>query len=408
MVLIVQKFGGIFVGIVECIEQVVEKVKKFCEVGDDVVVVVFVMSGEINCLIGLVNQIMEQLVLCELDVMVLIGEQVIIVLFSMVLIKCGVLVVFYIGNQVCIFIDSVYIKVCILYIDDIYICVDFKVGRVVVVVGFQGVDGNGNIIMLGCGGFDIIGVVLVVVLKVDECQIYIDVDGVYIIDLCVVLQVCWLDKIIFEEMLEMVSFGFKVLQIWVVEFVGKYNVLLCVLYSFQEGLGIFIIIDDEEEFMEQLIIFGIVFNCDEVKLIICGVFDIFGVVFKIFGLISVVNVEVDMIVQNVVYDNIIDFIFMVYCNDYLNVLEIFKQIVVNIGVCEVIGDINIVKVFIVGVGMCLYVGVVSCMFEVLVKESINIQMIFILEIKVFVVIEEKYLELVVCVLYMVFEFDVLV
>ncbi|EPS7033423.1 aspartate kinase [Pseudomonas aeruginosa] len=405
MALIVQKFGGTSVGTVERIEQVAEKVKKFREAGDDVVVVVSAMSGETNRLIGLANQIMEQPVPRELDVMVSTGEQVTIALLSMALIKRGVPAVSYTGNQVRILTDSAHNKARILHIDDTHIRADLKAGRVVVVAGFQGVDGNGNITTLGRGGSDTTGVALAAALKADECQIYTDVDGVYTTDPRVVPQARRLDKITFEEMLEMASLGSKVLQIRAVEFAGKYNVPLRVLHSFQEGPGTLITIDDEEESMEQPIISGIAFNRDEAKLTIRGVPDTPGVAFKILGPISAANVEVDMIVQNVAHDNTTDFTFTVHRNDYLNALEILKQTAANIGAREAIGDTNIAKVSIVGVGMRSHAGVASRMFEALAKESINIQMISTSEIKVSVVIEEKYLELAVRALHTAFELD---
>ncbi|MBG4642889.1 aspartate kinase [Pseudomonas aeruginosa] len=405
MALIVQKFGGTSVGTVERIEQVAEKVKKFREAGDDVVVVVSAMSGETNRLIGLANQIMEQPVPRELDVMVSTGEQVTIALLSMALIKRGVPAVSYTGNQVRILTDSAHTKARILHIDDTHIRADLKAGRVVVVAGFQGVDGNGNITTLGRGGSDTTGVALAAALKADECQIYTDVDGVYTTDPRVVPQARRLDKITFEEMLEMASLGSKVLQIRAVEFAGKYNVPLRVLHSFQEGPGTLITIDDEEESMEQPIISGIAFNRDEAKLTIRGVPDTPGVAFKILGPLSAANVEVDMIVQNVAHDNTTDFTFTVHRNDYLNALEILKQTAANIGAREAIGDTNIAKVSIVGVGMRSHAGVASRMFEALAKESINIQMISTSEIKVSVVIEEKYLELAVRALHTAFELD---
>lgn len=405
MALIVQKFGGTSVGTVERIEQVAEKVKKFREAGDDVVVVVSAMSGETNRLIGLANQIMEQPVPRELDVMVSTGEQVTIALLSMALIKRGVPAVSYTGNQVRILTDSAHTKARILHIDDSSIRADLKAGKVVVVAGFQGVDGNGNITTLGRGGSDTTGVALAAALKADECQIYTDVDGVYTTDPRVVPQARRLDKVTFEEMLEMASLGSKVLQIRAVEFAGKYNVPLRVLHSFQEGPGTLITIDDEEESMEQPIISGIAFNRDEAKLTIRGVPDTPGVAFKILGPISAANVEVDMIVQNVAHDNTTDFTFTVHRNDYLNALEILKQTAANIGAREAIGDTNIAKVSIVGVGMRSHAGVASRMFEALAKESINIQMISTSEIKVSVVIEEKYLELAVRALHTAFELD---
>ncbi|MCY1329385.1 aspartate kinase [Pseudomonas jinjuensis] len=404
MALIVQKFGGTSVGTVERIEQVAEKVKKFRENGDDIVVVVSAMSGETNRLIGLAKQIMDQPVPRELDVMLSTGEQVTIALLSMALLKRGVPAVSYTGNQVRILTDSSHTKARILSIDDANIRADLKAGRVVVVAGFQGVDEHGNITTLGRGGSDTTGVALAAALKADECQIYTDVDGVYTTDPRVVPQARRLDKITFEEMLEMASLGSKVLQIRSVEFAGKYNVPLRVLHSFQEGPGTLITIDEEES-MEQPIISGIAFNRDEAKLTIRGVPDTPGVAFKILGPISAANIEVDMIVQNVSHDNTTDFTFTVHRNDYLSALEILKQTCANIGAREASGDTNIAKVSIVGVGMRSHAGVASRMFEALAKESINIQMISTSEIKISVVIEEKYLELAVRALHTAFELD---
>ncbi|HAR04369.1 MAG TPA: aspartate kinase [Pseudomonas sp.] len=404
MALIVQKFGGTSVGTVERIEQVAEKVKKFRDGGDDIVVVVSAMSGETNRLIDLAKQISDQPVARELDVMVSTGEQVTIALLAMALIKRGVPAVSYTGNQVRILTDSAHTKARILQIDGQRIQRDIKAGRVVVVAGFQGVDEKGNITTLGRGGSDTTGVALAAALKADECQIYTDVDGVYTTDPRVVAKAQRLDKITFEEMLEMASLGSKVLQIRAVEFAGKYSVPLRVLHSFQEGPGTLITLDEEES-MEQPIISGIAFNRDEAKLTIRGVPDTPGVAFKILGPISAANVEVDMIVQNVAHDNTTDFTFTVHRNDYNNALQVLQGIAAEMGAREVIGDTNIAKVSIVGVGMRSHAGVASRMFEALAKENINIQMISTSEIKVSVVIEEKYLELAVRALHTAFELD---
>ena len=380
-----------------------EKVKKFRDGGDDIVVVVSAMSGETNRLIDLAKQISEQPVPRELDVMVSTGEQVTIALLAMALIKRGVPAVSYTGNQVRILTDSAHTKARILQIDAQRIQRDIKAGRVVVVAGFQGVDEKGNITTLGRGGSDTTGVALAAALKADECQIYTDVDGVYTTDPRVVAKAQRLDKITFEEMLEMASLGSKVLQIRAVEFAGKYSVPLRVLHSFQEGPGTLITLDEEES-MEQPIISGIAFNRDEAKLTIRGVPDTPGVAFKILGPISAANVEVDMIVQNVAHDNTTDFTFTVHRNDYNNALQVLQGIAAEMG-REVIGDTNIAKVSIVGVGMRSHAGVASRMFEALAKENINIQMISTSEIKVSVVIEEKYLELAVRALHTAFELD---
>ncbi|WP_263139005.1 aspartate kinase [Pseudomonas sp. RIT-PI-AD] len=404
MALIVQKFGGTSVGTVERIEQVAEKIKRFREGGDDIVVVVSAMSGETNRLIELAKQIDDQPVPRELDVMVSTGEQVTIALLAMALIKRGVPAVSFTGNQVRILTDSAHNKARILQIDDHRLRTELKAGRVVVVAGFQGVDEHGNITTLGRGGSDTTGVALAAALKADECQIYTDVDGVYTTDPRVVPQARRLTKITFEEMLEMASLGSKVLQIRSVEFAGKYNVPLRVLHSFQEGPGTLITLDEEES-MEQPIISGIAFNRDEAKLTIRGVPDTPGVAFKILGPISAANIEVDMIVQNVAHDNTTDFTFTVHRNDYLNAQQVLERTAREIGAREVSGDTKIAKVSIVGVGMRSHAGVASRMFEALAKESINIQMISTSEIKVSVVIEEKYLELAVRALHTAFELD---
>ncbi|MBC2693383.1 MULTISPECIES: aspartate kinase [Pseudomonas] len=406
MALIVQKFGGTSVGTVERIEQVADKVKKFRDAGDDLVVVLSAMSGETNRLIDLAKQISGdgQPVPRELDVIVSTGEQVTIALLAMALIKRGVPAVSYTGNQVRILTDSAHNKARILQIDDQKIRGDLKAGRVVVVAGFQGVDEHGNITTLGRGGSDTTGVALAAALKADECQIYTDVDGVYTTDPRVVSVAQRLDKITFEEMLEMASLGSKVLQIRAVEFAGKYNVPLRVLHSFKEGPGTLITID-EEETMEQPIISGIAFNRDEAKLTIRGVPDTPGVAFKILGPISAGNIEVDMIVQNVAHDNTTDFTFTVHRNDYQAAQTVLENTAREIGAREVVGDTKIAKVSIVGVGMRSHAGVASRMFEALAKETINIQMISTSEIKVSVVIEEKYLELAVRALHTAFELD---
>ena len=405
MALIVQKFGGTSVGTIERIQQVADKVKKFRENGDDIVVVVSAMSGETNRLIDLAKQASEgNPEPRELDMMVSTGEQVTIALLAMALIKRGVPAVSYTGNQVRILTDSAFNKARILQIDDEKIRADLSAGRVVVVAGFQGVDEQGNITTLGRGGSDTTGVALAAALKADECQIYTDVDGVYTTDPRVVAQARRLEKITFEEMLEMASLGSKVLQIRSVEFAGKYNVPLRVLHSFQEGPGTLITLDDEES-MEQPIISGIAFNRDEAKLTIRGVPDTPGVAFKILGPVSGANIEVDMIVQNVSHDNTTDFTFTVHRNDYQKALDVLKQTAAAIGAREVSGDTNIAKVSIVGVGMRSHAGVASRMFEALAKENINIQMISTSEIKISVVIEEKYLELAVRALHTAFELD---
>lgn len=404
MALIVQKFGGTSVGSTERIEQVAAKIKQFRADGHDIVVVVSAMSGETNRLLALAQQITEKPSKREMDVMVSTGEQVTIALLSMALIKQGVPAVSFTGAQIPLITDSEFSKARILSIDESKVRAELQAGKVVVVAGFQGVDEQGNITTLGRGGSDTTAVALAAALKADECQIYTDVDGVYTTDPRVVPQAKRLEQITFEEMLEMASLGSKILQIRAVEFAGKYNVPLRVLHSFQEGAGTLITLDDEDS-MEQPVISGIAFSRDEAKLTIRGVPDTPGVAFKILGPVSAANIEIDMIVQNVAKDNTTDFTFTVNHLDYDKALDVLNNVAMSIGAREVAGTTNIAKVSIVGVGMRSHAGVASCMFEALAKENINIQMISTSEIKVSVVVEEKYLELAVRALHTAFDLD---
>jgi aspartate kinase len=404
MALIVQKYGGTSVGSVERIQAVAEKVKTFREQGHDIVVVVSAMSGETNRLIGLANQISDAPLPREMDVLVSTGEQVTIALLSMALNKIGIEARSYTGPQVRIVTDDAYMKARIQEIDTKNMCADLDAGRVVVVAGFQGVDGNGNITTLGRGGSDTTGVALAAALKADECQIYTDVDGVYTTDPRVVEKARRMDKITFEEMLEMASLGSKVLQIRSVEFAGKYKVPLRVLHSFKEGAGTLITIEDTDA-VEQPIISGIAFNRDEAKLTVQGVPDIPGVASKILGPVSAANIEVDMIVQNVAADGNTDFTFTVHRNDYKKTLAILQDVAKQLGAREVKGANDIAKVSLVGVGMRSHAGVASKMFECLANESINIQIISTSEIKISVVISEKYMELAVRALHTAFGLD---
>ncbi|UYZ83201.1 aspartate kinase [Entomomonas sp. E2T0] len=404
MALIVQKFGGTSVGSVERIQQVAQKIKKFKAEGNDLVIVVSAMSGETNRLLGLAKQITDRPNLRELDVMVSTGEQVTIALLCLALETIGVPAKSYTGAQVRIQTDSSHTKARILSIDDHNIKADLKAGRVVVVAGFQGVDDNGNITTLGRGGSDTTGVALAAALKADECQIYTDVDGVYTTDPRIEPKARRLEKITFEEMLEMASLGSKVLQIRSVEFAGKYNVPLRVLHSFKEGSGTLITIDEEVS-VEQPIISGIAFSRDEAKLTIRGVPDTPGVASDILGPISAANIEVDMIVQNISQDGTTDFTFTVSRNEYQTALDILNDTAKKISAREVAGNLDIAKVSIVGVGMRSHAGVASRMFGVLAKEGINILMISTSEIKISVLIEEKYLELAVRSLHTAFELD---
>lgn len=405
MALIVQKFGGTSVGSPERIAQVAEKVAKFRAAGDDVVVVVSAMSGETNRLLALAKQIADKPSLREMDVMIATGEQVTIALLAIALNKIGVPAVSFTGAQVPIVTDSEHGKARILSIDEAKVSEQLKAGKVVVVAGFQGVDEQGNITTLGRGGSDTTAVALAARLKADECHIYTDVDGVYTTDPRVVPKAQRLDRITFEEMLEMASLGSKILQLRSVEFAGKYNVPLRVLHSFEEGPGTLITTDDHEDTMEQPIISGIAFNRDEAKLTIRGVPDTPGVAFKILGPISAANIDIDMIVQNVSQDNTTDFTFTVNNSDYDKAIEVLRATANEIGAAQVSGTTSIAKVSIVGVGMRSHPGVASSMFEALAKENINIQMISTSEIRVSVVIDEKYVELAVRALHTAFGLD---
>ena len=392
MALYVQKFGGTSVGSVERIEAVADKVKSFRDAGHDIVVVVSAMSGETNRLLGLASAIMDEPTPREMDVLVSTGEQVTIALLSMALNKRGCPARSYTGGQVRITTDDTHTKARIRTIDEKNMRADLDQGRVVVVAGFQGVDENGNITTLGRGGSDTTGVALAAALKADECQIYTDVDGVYTTDPRVVDSARRMERITFEEMIEMASLGSKILQIRSVEFAGKYNVPLRVLSSFEDGPGTLITIEDDEK-MEQPVISGIAFNRDEAKLTVQGVPDIPGIASKILRPVSDANIEVDMIVQNVGADNHTDFTFTVHRNDYSKAKAILESVCVELGAREVSGDDKIAKVSIVGVGMRSHAGVATQMFDALSAEGINIQMISTSEIKISVVIAEKYLEL---------------
>jgi len=404
MALLVQKFGGTSVGTTERIEAVAEKVCGFRKEGHDVVVVVSAMSGETNRLIALANEIVEEPAPREMDVLISTGEQVTIALLCMALQKRGCDARSYTGSQVRILTDSMHTKARIRQIDEQRMREDLDAGRVVVVAGFQGVDENGNITTLGRGGSDTTAVALAAALKADECQIYTDVDGVYTTDPRVVDSARRLKRITFEEMMEMASLGSKVLQIRAVEFAGKYNVPLRVLSSFQEGEGTLITLE-ENTAMEQPVVSGIAFNRDEAKVTISGVPDTPGSALRILKPVSDANIDVDMIVQNVGEDNRTAFTFTVHRNDFKRAKEVLQRVADELGAREVTGDAKIAKVSIVGVGMRSHAGVATKMFEALSVEGINIQMISTSEIKISVVIDEKYLELAVRALHSAFELD---
>ena len=392
MSLIVQKYGGTSVGTVERIEAVADRVVKSHNCGNQVVVAVSAMSGETNRLIDLANQIDETPDPREMDVLVSTGEQVTIALVCMALQKRGIEARSYTGGQVRILTDSVHGKARIKEIDAHRMQTDLQVGRVVVVAGFQGIDEAGNITTLGRGGSDTTAVAIAAALNADECQIYTDVDGVYTTDPRVVPDARRLDQITFEEMLEMASQGSKILQIRSVEFAGKYSVPLRVMSSFVEGPGTLISLEDNDQ-MEQPVVSGIAFNRDEAKLTIRGIPDQPGVAYKVLGAISEANIEIDVIVQNVAKDNSATITFTVHRAALKQAEALLNEIAADLGALEVDSDDRIAKVSIVGVGMRSHAGVAAQMFEALATEGINIQLITTSEIKITVVIEERYLEL---------------
>ena len=409
MALIVQKYGGTSMGSPERIKNVAKRVARWQAQGHQIVVVVSAMSGETNRLIGLAREVQATPDPRELDVMVSTGEQVTIALLAMALKGIGVDAKSYTGAQVRILTDSSHTKARILDIEEKSMRADLDSGKVIIVAGFQGVDEHGAITTLGRGGSDTTGVALAAALKADECQIYTDVDGVYTTDPRIVPEARKLDRITFEEMLEMASLGSKVLQIRSVEFAGKYKVKLRVLSSFEEEgketNGTLITLE-EDSTMEQPIISGIAFNRDEAKLTVLGVPDKPGIAYQILGPISEANIDVDMIIQNVGHDGTTDFSFTVNRGDFARAKKILEESVKqHVGARSVIGDEKICKVSAVGVGMRSHPGVASQMFRTLAEEGINIQMISTSEIKISVVVDEKYLELAVRVLHRAFGLD---
>jgi aspartate kinase len=392
MSLIVQKYGGTSVGSVERIQAVADRLIRWRQRGHDLVVVVSAMSGETNRLMALARQVMEHPHGRELDVLLSTGEQVTIALLTMVLTQSGFAARSYTGAQVCIRTDGAHNKARIRAIDAEKMRDDLSQGTIVVVAGFQGVDEVGNITTLGRGGSDTTAVALAAALEADECHIYTDVDGVYTTDPRVVPEARRLSRLTFDEMLEMASLGSKVLQIRAVEFAGKYNVPLRVLSSFEEG-GEGTLIAAEEEHVEQALISGIAFSRDEAQLTIKGVPDEPGIAHRILGAIADANIEVDMIVQNIGADSTTDFTFTVYRSEYPGALDILQDLAARLGAREVSGNANIVKISLVGVGMRSHAGIASKMFQALADEGINILMISTSEIKISVLVEEKYLEL---------------
>ncbi len=391
MSLIVQKYGGTSLGSAERIAHVAKKVAAERQKGHRIVVVVSAMSGETNRLMALAHSVNPEPNARELDTLLSTGEQVTIALLSLALENIGCPAKSYTGGQVCIKTDSQHTKARIQDINVSKMQDDILAGRVVVVAGFQGVDESGNITTLGRGGSDTTAVALAYALKADECQIYTDVDGVYTTDPRVVPEARKLNQITYEEMLEMSSLGAKVLQIRSVEFASKYSVPLRVLSSFEEGEGT--LITKEDKSVEQALISGIAFNRDEAKLTILGVPDRPGVAHYILGPVAKAGVEVDMIVQNIAEDTTTDFTFTVHRNDYKRAFDVLKSTAKELGAREVKGDDKIVKISLVGVGMRSHAGIASTMFEALANDGINILMISTSEIKISVVVDEKYLEL---------------
>jgi aspartate kinase len=405
MSLIVQKYGGTSVGSTERIKSVARRVARWQARGHQLIVVVSAMAGETNRLIALAAEVQAQANPRELDVLVSTGEQVTIALLSMALMELGLKARSYTGPQVRILTDSAHTRARITSIDEERIRADLAEGYVVVVAGFQGVDQRGNITTLGRGGSDTTGVALAAALKAEECQIYTDVDGVYTADPRIVPEARRLTTVTFEEMMELASLGARVLQIRSVEFAGKYRVKLRVLSSFEEeGEGTLITFEEGEN-MEQAIISGIAFNRDEAKITILAVPDRPGIAYQILGPIGDANIDVDMIVQNVGHDGLTDFSFTVHRNDYQRTLKLLDPIMKHIKAGGIVSGDKIAKVSVVGVGMRSHAGIASSMFRTLAEEGINIEMISTSEIKISVVIDEKYMELAVRVLHKSFNLE---
>ena len=405
MALIVQKYGGTSVGSPERIKNVAKRVAKARAEGHDIVVVVSAMSGETNRLVALAQEMQEQPDPRELDVVLATGEQVTIGLLAMALKNIGVEAKSYTGWQVAVKTDAAHTKARIEEIDGDKMRADLAQGRVVIVAGFQGINRAGDISTLGRGGSDTSAVALAAALKADECQIYTDVDGVYTTDPRVVPEARRMDTITFEEMLELASLGSKVLQIRSVEFAGKYQVRLRVLSSLTEGGNGTLITFEEDENMERAVVSGIAFDKNQARINVRGVPDKPGIAYQILGAVADANVDVDMIIQNVGTEGTTDFSFTVPRGDYKPTLDLLGSLKDSIGMAEVSGDDAVCKVSIVGLGMRSHVGVAARMFHALASENINIQMISTSEVKVSVLIDEKYMELATRVLHKEFDLD---
>jgi len=403
MALIVQKYGGTSVGDVDRINAVADRVAAAKARGDSIVVVGSAMSGETDRLMALAHAFNPDPRGRELDVLLSTGEQVTIALLSMALAAKKIDAVSYTGGQIRILTDEAYNKARIVEIDKARVSDELAAGKVVVVAGFQGVDQRGNITTLGRGGSDTTAVAMAAALNADECQIYTDVDGVYTTDPRIVAEARRLDRVTYEEMLEMASLGAKVLQIRAVEFASKYKVNLRVLSSFEDGVGT--LITTEENIMEQALISGVTLNRDEAQIMVLGVPDRPGIASGILGAIADANIEVDMIVQNSSADGATDFTFTVHRNDFERTQDLLKPVTAQMDARGLEGDKKIVKLSIVGVGMRSHAGIASRMFRALAAESINIRMISTSEIKISVVIDEKYAELGVRTLHSEFELE---
>ncbi len=403
MGLLVQKFGGTSVGDLDKIKAVAQKIKQSHEQGHQIVVVVSAMAGETDSLVSMAHKVTTSPNPREFDVLLATGEQVTIALLSMALMEIGCNARSYTGSQVRIVTDSAHSKARIMSIDDQKLHVDLNNGTIVVVAGFQGIDQNGNITTLGRGGSDTTAVALAAALHADECQIYTDVDGVYTADPKVVSNARRMDYVTFEEMLELASLGAKVLQIRAVEFAGRYNVPLRVLATFGEGPGTLISYEDVK--MEQQRISGVAYNRDEARVLLRGVPDEPGIAGKILGPISAAHIEVDMIVQNIAINGVTDFTFTVHRRDFKQTMAIIAPLSDRLHIREVLTDEKIAKLSLVGVGMRSHAGIASKMFQVLGAEGVNIQLIATSEIKVSVILDEKYIELGVRALHEAFGLD---
>jgi aspartate kinase len=414
MALIVHKYGGTSMGSTERIKNVAKRVAKWHDAGYQIIVVPSAMSGETNRLIGLAKEIMPQPDPRELDMLASTGEQVSVALLAMALHSVGKEAVSYAGWQVAIKTDSAFTKARIQSIDDVKVNKDLAEGKIVIITGFQGVDDDGNIATLGRGGSDTSAVAVAVAMKAQECLIYTDVDGVYTTDPRVVNEARRLDRVSFEEMLEMASLGSKVLQIRSVEFAGNYRMPTRVLSSLtdpmmsleEEASSGTLISFEEEDNMEQAAITGIAFNRDEAKITVLGVPDKPGIAYQILGPIADANIEVDMIIQNQSVEGKTDFTFTVPRGEYAKAIDALnKSVKEHIGAASITGDAKVSKVSVVGVGMRSHVGIASQMFRTLSEEGINILMISTSEIKISVLIDEKYMELAVRALHKAFDLE---